>query len=237
MKDHSNLDDLIIDSTDANQKNNLKGILTTVILIIIVLIIAIFSTKILLKEPEKPLINEQNYTQTANPDLQLETNNTIKEDTNTTANNANEQSVLPASTDINTSSNDSNKTKAEAVNPKPIQAPKILDRKSIFKKSNVETTSGNKESNKSTIKPNKVNTDIKNEIYYIQVGSFTSKPNETFLSIIKNSEYNYQIKTFPNGKTKISKFLIGPYDSRTKAEKELVNIKNRINKSAFIVKQ
>lgn len=230
MKDHNNLDDLIIDDMDAKSKSNVKSMLSTVILIIIVLIIAIFSTKMLLKEPEKPLIDDQNYTQTANLGLQLETNSTAKDDMNSTVDNQDGQSALLASTDINTTSNDINSTQT-AITPKPAQAPKISDQKLQ------KTALANKESNKTITKQNKTNTAIKNETYFIQVGSFTSKPNETFLSIIKNSEYNYQIKTVNNGKTKISKFLIGPYDNRAKAEKELAEIKKRINKSAFIVKQ
>jgi DedD protein len=230
MKDHNNLDDLIIDDMDAKSKNNVKSFLSTVILIIIVLIIAIFSTKMLLKEPEKPVLDDQNYTQTANLGLQLETNGTAKDDINSTAISQDVQPAMPASTDANATSNDVNLTQT-AINTKPVQPPKTTEQK--LKK----IASVNKEVNKSIVKPGKVSTAVKNETYFIQVGSFTSKPNETFLSVIKNSDYNYQIKTINNGKIKISKFLIGPFESRAKAENELAGIKNRINKSAFIVKQ
>lgn len=233
MKDHNNLDDLIIDSMEKKSKNNIKSILTTIILIIIVLIIAIFSTKILLEEPSKtPLINEQNYTQTANPDLQLETNAT---------NDANISSAsIPASADANITPD----TQAEIINSKPADIPEIINKKlqsttPVPPKATkpLET----KEANKSIIKPTKVEnksiTETKKETFFIQVGSFSSKPNETFLSVIKNSKYNYQVKTSEQGGTTNSKFLIGPFDSREKAEKELKEIKNRINPSAFIIKQ
>jgi DedD protein len=235
MKDH-NLDDLIIDDMETKSKSNIKSMLTTIILIIIVLILAIFSTKILLQEPNKPsLINEQNYTQTANPDLQLETNGT--DDVN------NSSASIPASADANETSN------SQIINSKPSNIPEVINQKlqgTTPKPSKVVRTSENKEVNKSTTIQDKANIEVKkditkpevkNETYYIQVGSFTSKPNETFLSVIKNSKYNYEVKTSKQGETTISKFLIGPYDSREKAEKELIQIKNRINKSAFIVKQ
>lgn len=231
MKDHNNLDDLIIDSMEKRSKNNIKSILTTIILIIIVLIIAIFSTKILLEEPSKtPLINEQNYTQTANPDLQLETNAT---------NDANISSAsIPASADANLTPD------TQIIKPKPADIPEVINKKlqsttPVPPKATkpLET----KEANKSIIKPTKVEnksiTETKKETFFIQVGSFSSKPNETFLSVIKNSKYNYQVKTSKQGETTISKFLIGPFDGREKAEKELKEIKNRINPSAFIIKQ
>ncbi|MGW8169915.1 MAG: SPOR domain-containing protein [Sulfurovaceae bacterium] len=235
MKDH-NLDDLIIDDMETKSKSSIKSILTTIILIIIVLILAIFSTKILLQEPSKPpLINEQNYTQTANPDLQLETNGT--DDVN------NSSASIPASTDAKATPD------SQTIDSKPSNIPEVINQKlqgTTAQPSKVLKTSENKEANKSTTIQNKANIEVKkdipkpevkNEIYYIQVGSFTSKPNETFLAVIKNSNYNYQVKTSKQGETTISKFLIGPYNSREKAEKELIQIKTRINKSAFIVKQ
>jgi len=227
MKDHNNLDDLIIDSMEKKSKNNIKSILTTIILIILVLILAIFSTKILLEEPSKtPLINEQNYTQTANPDLQLETNAT--DDANFSS----------ASADANITPD------TQIIKPKPADIPEIINKKlqsttPVPPKATkpLET----KEVNKSIIKPAKVEnksiTETKKETFFIQVGSFSSKPNETFLSVIKNSKYNYQVKTSQQGETTISKFLIGPFDTRAQAEKELKEIKNRINPSAFIIKQ
>lgn len=240
MKDHNNLDDLIIDSMEKKSKNNIKSILTTIILIIIVLILAIFSTKILLEEPSKtPLINEQNYTQTANPDLQLETNATNDENISS--------SPIGTSTDANTTLDN----KIEATTPKPADIPEVINKKlqpATNASPNAAKPLEDKEANKSTVKPTKevnksvteqkkANTEAKKEVFFIQVGSFSSKPNETFLSVIKNSKYNYQVKTSKQGETTISKFLIGPFGSRAQAEKELKEIKNRINPSAFIIKQ
>ncbi|MDY0195346.1 MAG: SPOR domain-containing protein [Sulfurovaceae bacterium] len=244
MKDHNNLDDLIIDSMEKKSKNNIKSILTTIILIIIVLIIVIFSTKILLEEPSKtPLINEQNYTQTANPDLQLETNTT------------NDANISSASISASADTNITPDTQAEIIKAKPADIPEIINKK-LQNTTTVPPKAAKpletKEANKSIIKPTKVEnksitettkvknnsiTETKKETFFIQVGSFSSKPNETFLSVIKNSKYNYQVKTSQQGQTTISKFLIGPFDTRAQAEKELKEIKNRINPSAFIIKQ
>ncbi|MBN2721211.1 MAG: SPOR domain-containing protein [Campylobacterales bacterium] len=240
MKDHNNLDDLIIDSMEKRSKNNIKSILTTIILIIIVLILAIFSTKILLEEPSKtPLINEQNYTQTANLDLQLDTNATNDENISSTPIN------MP--TDANTTSD----TQVETINSKPADIPEIINKKLQTtttvspkatkplenKEVNKTMVKPTKEANKSVSEQKKAGIEVKKEVFFIQVGSFSSKPNETFLSVIKNSKYNYQVKTSKQGETTISKFLIGPFENRAEAEKELKEIKNRINPSAFIIKQ
>ena len=76
-------------------------------------------------------------------------------------------------------------------------------------------------------------TSISGQTYYIQVGSFTQTPSSRFLSVIKNSGFNYKIST--TGKTK--KLLIGPYKNRSSANTALVRVKDRINKSAFVVKK
>jgi len=147
MKDHNNLDDLIIDSMEKKSKNNIKSILTTIILIIIVLILAIFSTKILLEEPSKtPLINEQNYTQTANPDLQLETNATNDENISSYP--------IGTSTDANTTLDN----KIETTTSKPADIPEVINKKlqpATNASPNAAKPLEDKEANKSTVKPTK----------------------------------------------------------------------------------
>ncbi len=71
--------------------------------------------------------------------------------------------------------------------------------------------------------------------YYIQVGSFTKTPSSRFLSIIKNSGFDYKIT--PKAANGTKKLLIGPYKSRASVNTALVKVKDRINKSAFVVKK
>ncbi|HFU77488.1 MAG TPA: hypothetical protein ENK98_04050 [Epsilonproteobacteria bacterium] len=71
--------------------------------------------------------------------------------------------------------------------------------------------------------------------YFIQVGSFTQTPSSRFLSVIKNSGFNYQIT--PASSTGTKKLLIGPYPSRAEVDTALVRVRDRINKSAFVVKK
>ena len=73
------------------------------------------------------------------------------------------------------------------------------------------------------------------QTYYIQVGSFKQTPSSRFLGVIKNSGFNYKITT-PTS-SGIKKLLIGPYKDRKSVDAALVRVRDRINKSAFVVKK
>ncbi len=71
------------------------------------------------------------------------------------------------------------------------------------------------------------------ERYYIQVGAYRNTPSKRFISVIKNNGFKYKITT-ANGTKKL---LIGPYPSRSSVDKALVKVRDRIAKSAFVVKK
>lgn len=71
--------------------------------------------------------------------------------------------------------------------------------------------------------------------YYVQVGSFKTQPSSRFISVIKNNGFTYTITNRTADGTK--KLLIGPYKDRTSVNRALVQVKDRINKSAFVVKR
>lgn len=73
------------------------------------------------------------------------------------------------------------------------------------------------------------------QTYYIQVGSFTTDPSARFLSSIQNSGFSYTIAA--GGANGAKKLLIGPYPDRASADRALANVKDRINKSAFVTKK
>lgn len=76
---------------------------------------------------------------------------------------------------------------------------------------------------------------IPSQTYYIQVGSFTQDPSERFLSAIKNSGFSYSITSATGSGSR--KLLIGPYKDKPSADSALSQVKDRINKSAFIIKK
>jgi len=69
--------------------------------------------------------------------------------------------------------------------------------------------------------------------YYILVGAFSKVPSQHFLERISRNGLTYTITDkSPRG---LRKLLIGPYPDRQSAERALVKVKDRINKSAFVV--
>ena len=78
--------------------------------------------------------------------------------------------------------------------------------------------------------------------YYIQVAALMkySKPNKKFLKLIEKYGYNYKFYTVyvkrNNEKIKVTKILVGPFNSKAKALKNLQKIKKHITQNAFIFK-
>ena len=70
--------------------------------------------------------------------------------------------------------------------------------------------------------------------FYIQVGSFSGKPQDALLHKITRAGYHYKLIAFPIKGQQISKLLIGPYRKRSDAVALLEDIKKQIQKDAFI---
>jgi len=70
--------------------------------------------------------------------------------------------------------------------------------------------------------------------FYVQVGSFSGKPQDALLHRITRAGYRYRIIEFPINGKQISKLLIGPYRKRSDAVALLENIKKEIQPDAFI---
>jgi len=62
--------------------------------------------------------------------------------------------------------------------------------------------------------------------YYIQVGSFSKRPDKRFLSTITKNGFHYKLYK--------GKLLIGPYSNDTAARRDLPRVKSKINKGAFV---
>jgi len=91
-------------------------------------------------------------------------------------------------------------------------------------------------------KSSTINKKVMKEKYYIQAAALlkNKKPDNKFLEIIKKDGFNYKIiETYTlikNERVKITKILIGPFNSRADADKSLIKVKKFITKNAFIVK-
>ena len=74
----------------------------------------------------------------------------------------------------------------------------------------------------------------KNGTYYVQVGSFSAKPNRYILDKIKSHNMHYKLIKFDRGKQHINKLLIGAYKTHKDALKALQKVKTHIEPNAFI---
>jgi len=262
MNDH-NLDDLIIDNIKP-KTGKAKSLLTIVALLIVVLIVAIILTKIILKDPnEGKIALENNLTEMISPELRLQ-NVTKKqeekeEETKLSSIIEKELSEPVKAPEVKEIVETAEEPTAEAEVAKPAELKIEEEKEEVPAPQSVEITKEFaqspevpevkpevKESPKAEAvvapepkqtpvekKKPKVSTPVSAGSYYIQVGSFSKTPSSRFLGVIKNSGFNYKITT--TGKTK--KLLIGPYKDRASASTALVRVKDRINKSAFVVKK
>ncbi len=257
MKKQDSLDDLIISENIGSDKgSSSKSILTMIGLVVAVLIGAIFLTKIVLEEPQKPKIPlEENLTNSAlvQTDMNESNSSDINESMMIESNTS-----MPVNEEVNTSVKEVSASTNDSVTP-PVVVPKKVVEKTIKKdsvkkllpvKDKVNTQEATKtvkkDLNKTVSNTAKTETKVvkqntnttkeqaSNETYYVQVGSFSNKPNDSFISIINKNGYTHKVVTGQNGSSKI---LIGPYSGREKASVALEKIKDRINKSAFLVKQ
>jgi len=249
MNDH-NLDDLIIDNIEPK---NTKSFLTIIALFIVVLIVAIILTKIILKDPDKEqLAFEENPAEMISPELTLQSATVpepIREETKLSAIIENEPNTPVQAKKVTKKTEEAAK-KVVQVHQEPKIEPKVEPKlkAKIEPKVEPKIEPKLKAKIKSTIKPKitkkpekqsvKAQAIAKNSIspaFYIQVGSFTKIPSAHFLSIIKNSGFNYKI-TAPTVHG-IKKLLIGPYKDRKSINRALIRVKDRINKSAFVIKK
>ncbi len=252
MNDH-NLDDLIIDNIEPKNSKT-KSFLTIVALLIVVLIVAIILTKIILKDPNADKIAfEENNTELVSPELTLqsaaepkpakkepELSNIIENALNApapveevakeTVEITKEVVQAPKRPEVTEKVEEA----AEKVEPKK-EEPKQAEIKKVVK--SVPTQIIEKAKERPTGKPVNIPAPkpAASQTYYIQVGSFTQTPSSRFLSIIKNSGFDYKITPATSSGTK--KLLIGPYKDRKSVDTALVRVRDRINKSAFVVKK
>jgi len=241
MTDH-NLDDLIIDTVEP-KNHKTKSFLTIIALFIVILIISIVLTRILLDTPTSDqFILEEDDIELIAPELKLQEKSKELEKIETIE----EKPKLPEiKIDKPVLIHKVEKTEPVIPAPMPIELPKIEEKleipvikKPIEKKPTIQEPV---EEEPVITKPVVTKPIIKEpalppvEKYYVQVGSFTKDPSARFLSVIKNSGFKYELtKADDQGNKKLH---IGPYKTRADVTVAIKQVRDRINKNAFIVKK
>ena len=265
MTDH-NLDDLIID-TIAPKNNKTKSLLTIIALLIIILIVAIILTKTLLKTPHiDELAFEENMSGIIAPELQLQAQEEVKvtevskpkkelslshiiEENEHVKEDVKEKVIQDVNQPLEIKKDDTlvqtSNIEEEIVQPaaKPVTEPIAeITKPTITTKPKPKTDVKTAEK-KPTVKPSKEPTVISkvpqadsSGKYYVQVSSFKSaNPSSRLLTVIKSSGFSSHVS--PADKTGYKKLLIGPYKTRADVDKARDIIRDRILKSAFVVKR
>lgn len=68
--------------------------------------------------------------------------------------------------------------------------------------------------------------------HYLQVGAFSKKPNQMFLN--KIAKYSYRTQTSVINGQSVTKYLIGPYSSKTEASRDVLRVTTEISKPLHI---
>lgn len=261
MNDH-NLDDLIIDSIEPNHSKT-KSFLTIVALLIVFLIVGIVLAKIYTNDSSNATLTlEKNNSELIAPELKLQEpskvekpkddlslSNIIEQEIKQPAIESKKveaiekaapvkQEVIPETVKKETVQITKEYTQEPKADKQPVKIikepkPKKVEEPVIVKapKPVVVVPQVIKQP---VVTPTVPKT-VSNTTYFIQVGSFTQTPSTRFLAVIKNSGFSHQItKASANG---VKKLLIGPYGSRASVDSALIQVRDRINKKAFVVKK
>ncbi|MEA2047468.1 MAG: SPOR domain-containing protein [Campylobacterota bacterium] len=259
MNDH-NLDDLIIDNMEPNQRKT-KNFLTIIALFIVFLIVGIILAKFYTKESTSaPLILEEDTIEIIAPELKLQApqkTDEIKEETSLSK--IIEQEIkapeikskeaakvekpikpivkekVDQAIEVEAIKETVQITEEYTQKPEAIEIPKPIVKKTPEPKPKPIIKKEIPKPSKPVTPPKKTVKNTANGRYFIQVGSFKQSPSSRFLSVIKKSGFNYRI-TKPSSKG-TKKLLIGPYPSRASVDTALIRVRDRINKQAFVVKR
>lgn len=266
MNDH-NLDDLIIDNIDPKNSKTKSFLTIIALAIVVLIVAIILTKIILKDPNEKLAIDEENNTEMISPELTLQNiikkdiaedklsldttpkpkfgpvvgSETKTESTETLKPSTIQESkpkieVKPKMVEItNETFNDEAELKRKA-QEKKLAEEKRQKELAQQKEQALAAKQKAEEKAKKEAQVKKANAAQQtNNAYYIQVGSFTQSPSSQFLSVIKKSGFDYKITPANSAGTK--KLLIGPYNSRAEVDAALVQVRDRINKSAFVVKK
>ena len=121
-------------------------------------------------------------------------------------------------------------TQKEVVTPKEEIVTKKVETKKPSVKDLVDTPSS------SNISSNESSSNVSSG-YFIQIGAFTKKPTDGYVSTIRNAKLKYKIYQDTVNGVAYNKVLIGPYSSKAVASENVEDVKQKLNvTSAFVVK-
>ncbi len=246
------LGNIMLDNPSSNEESNKKKYLILGLILVILFLLTIIVIRLLTDDSKEDSFttNKTNpiETKTLNEDSNIEENfqkimneriqkNTEKEQINSeeisseekiNSINVKKESLQVEEKQATNDILDETIKKIEAeIKPKKKEVKKVTPKKVVVKKAP-------KQSVKDLVK-NISSSAPKG--YFVQIGAFSKKPSNSYISKIKNANFKYKIYQVEVKGKLFNKVLIGPYSSRANASDNVENIKKKLNlSSAYILK-
>lgn len=221
MDDKRELNDILIGGDDDHRSSQSKKIILLLvgIIILVTAIVVIIMTMLSgNKDDEVIATNKENYPKVKQSiDIPIDTNDDDKFEQIVQEIKAQQQKNEVKEMPLKEESKEAEipkitmpeKPKPKATPPKQIaklETPRVINRKN--------------------------NGDIATSGHYLQVGAFSKKPNQQFLD--KLNMYSYRTQEILINSKVITRYLIGPYNSKNEAQKDYENVSRDISTPVYL---
>lgn len=241
------LGNIMLDTPSSNENNNKKKYLILGLILVILFLLTIIVIRLLTDSSKEDTFTTNKTdpieTKTLNEDSNIEENfqkimneriqkNTKKEEVSS------EEKIDAINNKEEVPQVEEKQTKNEILDEtiKKIEA-EIKPKKQVFKRT-IPKAEVIKEIPKKSVKELVKNiSSSAPKGYFVQIGAFSKKPSNSYISKIKNANLKYKVHQVEVKGKLYNKVLIGPYSSKANASDNIENIKKKLNlSSAYILK-
>ena len=236
------LGNIMLDNSNTNEESNKKKYLILGLILVILFLLTIIVIRLLTDTTKEDsfTVNKTDPIETKmtaedsniEENFQKIMNERIKKDT------VEKQITSEEKIDAITQEEDiEEKTKNEISNDILDETIKKIEAKIIPEKKIVKKTIAKKEPKPSVKDLVKNISSSAPKGYFVQIGAFSKKPSNSYISKIQNAKLKYKIYQVEIKGKLYNKVLIGPYSSRASATDNIEDIKSKLNlSSAYILK-
>lgn len=224
MDDKRELNDILIGGEDVKSKNTKKLILLIISIVVLIIAIAVIALNLSSSNTEEVVVDLNSTAPEANiPSNDQFDNVPVNDDSiqfeqivkeiRSRQQNAPEQSGIPIPSAP--SSSNSNVEKIQI----PARVPQATTKITSQPRVQVSRSTASSVSKRN-------NGDIAENGIYLQVGAFSKTPNKQFLDSV--NKYSYRVQEIMINSKVITRYLIGPYASRSAAQRDIDSVSRDI---------
>lgn len=240
MEDKNELSDIILEEKEDNKMMKVKRILIIAALLTLIFLVILVVMKVLNKPesqedttklvlPPEPQVKQVEPTEDDNLFKQVPI---IEEDSKKES----FEEMVKSLKEKEIKKQDENNQTAQANTQAEQESPQeVTQTQETAPKTTTENTQETKNNEQTAQKPTQPENTDATPGYYIQVAATTkASPDKNYLGEITKKNYTYRLLPIEVNGNKVTKILVGPYDSSAKANEALNGVKNSINKNAFL---